>query len=190
MNPACENPRKGQDCISRNARTLCKECGNLLTPSERQELQADRWVSDIKKHADYYMQELKTRCLTPAVWRRYSVPIKQGKCISVKFTRHLPDGLQPKPINATCVQMQQKKICPGCVAGMSDKQLKQYWLKLLRLEAKREEQRQNDLWAQAWAEANGWPFADPHTLEAPAALAFGIFMVANPCFMHGWECAA
>ena len=164
-NPTCQSIRKGQDCISRNARLLCDVCTDLLTEAEHREREIVFFVADTARKAQ---RELATLKRAPR------------RC------------MRPRPTDTrTCSEKGLLSRCGFCISQMTEKELLDFATKVIDgREAHRqywEEYEEANEYAEelkaAGVRGTDWNIECCDS-EETTAYKFWLFMASRPCWMH------
>lgn len=170
-NSACENKRKGQDCISRNARHLCDVCEELLSDAEHREREIAFLVADMTGKAARTLATMKR---------------KPRRCIRRDTTND----------DRTCAD-RGVTPCAFCVSKMTPRQLRKHATKVI--DDREEQRRYWDEYNEAQEyeadlRASGMKAVDWNIescdSEETTAYKFWLFLASRPCWQSRKVAAA
>lgn len=172
-NTACQNQRKGQDCISRNARRLCDVCSDLLTDSEHREREITFLAAELTRKASRTLASMKP---------------KPRRCIKRTTTRD----------DRTCAERGATAPCAYCVSRMSEAELlahaakvvddrersRQYWEEYSEAQEYADELKAAGVTGIDWNIEGCNRHAEGDLDVEHARIVLALFLLGTPCFIH------
>ena len=172
-NTACQNQRKSQDCISRNARRLCDVCVELLTDAEHREREIAFFVAELRSKATRTLAGMKP---------------KPRRCIKRTTTRD-DRNCQDRRIIALCAfcisRMSEAELLDHATKVIDDRERSRiYWEEYSEAQEYADELKAAGVTGITWNIEGCNRHAEGDLDVEHARIVLALFLLGTPCFIH------